>query len=130
MLYYFYLIKSHGKVLDYNTIKLLIESLVFSHLTYALSAWSLSLKQHLVKHLQNRIVCLLYHLHSVICSYLRLLSLCRVATIFRIDCMSIILMYYILSILLLYGRGISLAPTIRFGQLINTRTKYFIHSES
>ena len=44
---------------------LLIESLVFSHLTYAMSVWGSSLKQHLVgrlERLQNRAVRLLFHL--------------------------------------------------------------------
>ena len=45
--------------------KLLIESLVFSHLIYAVSVWGLPLKQHLmtrIEHLQNRAVHLLFHL--------------------------------------------------------------------
>ena len=65
-LYYLYLIKLHGKILIFNVMKLLIESLVFSHLTYAISVWGVSLNQHLVeclKHLQSHSVHLLYHLH-------------------------------------------------------------------
>ena len=37
MSYYLYLIKSHYRVLKFDVMKLLIESLVFSHLTYAMS---------------------------------------------------------------------------------------------
>lgn len=65
MSYYLYLIKSHCKVLKFDIMKLLIESLVFSHLTYAMSVWGSSLKQHLVgrlERLQNRAVRLLFHL--------------------------------------------------------------------
>ena len=45
--------------------KVLVESfkLVFSHLTYVIFVWGLSLKQHLVerlKHLQSHSVCLLF----------------------------------------------------------------------
>ena len=57
--------------------KLLIESLVFSHLSYSISVWGVSLKQHLVKRLerlQNRAVRLLFHLQKfdhVTCYYRR-----------------------------------------------------------
>ena len=53
MSYYLYMIKSHGKVLNFAIMKLLIESLVFSHLTYAICVWGLSLWQHSVKHLKR-----------------------------------------------------------------------------
>ena len=49
MSYYLYLIKTHCKVLKSDVMKLLIESLVFFHLTYAASVWGSSLKKHLVK---------------------------------------------------------------------------------
>ena len=50
-----------------DVMKLLIESLVLSHLTCAMSVWGSSLKQHLIKRLerlQNRAVHLLFHLHK------------------------------------------------------------------
>ena len=53
MSYYLYLIKSHSKVLNFNVMKLLIGSLVLSHLTYAISVWGLSLRQHLVERLKH-----------------------------------------------------------------------------
>ena len=43
MSYYLYLIKTRCKVLKYDV---MIKGLVFSHLTYAMSAWGSSLKQH------------------------------------------------------------------------------------
>ena len=67
MSYYLHLIKTHCKVLKYDVMKLLIESLVFSHLTYGVSVCGSSLKQHLVKRierLQNHAVRLLFHLHK------------------------------------------------------------------
>ena len=127
MSYYLYLIKSHCKVLKFDIMKLLIESLVFSHLTYAMSVWGSSLKQHLVGHLerlQNRAVCLLFHLHKYdhitgyyhcvgwlpLSQLIKYHSLCTMFHQFRCD-----------------GKGIPLEPPIQFGRLTNhhTRTKYF-----
>ena len=39
MAYYLHLIKLHSKVFNHHITKLLIDSLVFSHLNYALSVW-------------------------------------------------------------------------------------------
>ena len=47
------LIKSHCNVLTFDVMKLLIENLVFSHLSYSVSVWGVSLKQHLVKRLER-----------------------------------------------------------------------------
>jgi len=79
MLYYLYLIKSHYNVLKFDVMKLLIESLVFSHLSYSISVWGVSLKQHLEKCLeclQNRAVHLLFHLQKFdhVTSYYRRVS--------------------------------------------------------
>ena len=95
--------------------KLLIERLVFSHLTYAMSVWGSSLKQHLVgrlERLQNRAVRLLFHLrkydhitgyyHRVgwlpLSQLIRYHSLCTMFHQFRCD-----------------GKGIPLEPPIQFG---------------
>jgi len=65
MAYYLHLIKLHSKVFNNHITKLLIDSLVFSHLTYVLSVWGTSIKQQSVQRLvrfQNRAVSLLYKL--------------------------------------------------------------------
>ena len=55
----------------------LVKSLVFSHLSYAIFVWGVSLKQNLAKrleHLQNRAVCLPFCLQKfdhIICYYRR-----------------------------------------------------------
>ena len=51
MLHYLHLIKLHSRVLNHHIMKLLIDSLVFSHLPYALSVWGISIKQQLVQRL-------------------------------------------------------------------------------
>ena len=74
MLYYLYLIKSYCNVLKFDIMKLLIKSLVFSHLSYSIYVWDVS---HLAKHLkrlQNRAVRLLFYLQKfdhVTCCYCR-----------------------------------------------------------
>ena len=42
----------HYRLLSYHIMKLLIESLVFSHFTYTMSVWASSLAQQSVQHLQ------------------------------------------------------------------------------
>ena len=57
---YISLIKSHCNVLKFDVMKLLIESLVFSHLSYSISVWGVSLEHHLSKRLellQNHTCC-------------------------------------------------------------------------
>ena len=57
MAYYFHLISSHKRILSTQLLNLLIDSLVFSHLYYALPVWGPSLTQQLSQcmiHLQNR----------------------------------------------------------------------------
>ena len=126
MSYYLY-----HKVLNFDIMKLLIESLVFSHLTYAISVWGPSLKEHLAKrleHLQNRAVCLLFHLHKfdhIIDSYHRVgwLPLSEL-----IKHHSLCIMFHQFHGC---GRGIPLEPPILFGRLTDyhTRTKdFFSHS--
>ena len=68
MSYYLHLIKLHSRVLNHHIMKLLIDSLVFSHLTYALPVWGTSVKQSLTQRLvrfQNRAVRLLYNLQRM-----------------------------------------------------------------
>ena len=59
MAYYLHLINLHKHCLSPRLIKLLMESLVFSHLSYALPVWGPSLNQRLfqrLEHSQNRVV--------------------------------------------------------------------------
>ena len=103
---------------------------MFSHLTYAMSSWGSSLKQHLAKCLeclQNRAVRLLFHLHKFdhITEYY-----CRVGWLPLPE----LIKYHSLCIIFhqfhCYGRGIPLEPPIQFGRLTDyhTRTKdYFSH---
>ena len=130
MLYYLYLIKTHCKVLKYDVMKLLIESLVFSHFTYAVSVWGSSLKQHLVKRikrLQNCAVHLLFHLHKFdhITEYYRHVGWLPFPELVKYHSLCIIFHQFYC-----YGRGIPLEPLIQFGRLTayHSRTKdYFSH---
>ena len=62
---YLYLITSHKRTLDAQLLKLLIDSLVFSHLYYALPVWGPSLNQQLshILCLQNKAVCFIKKLN-------------------------------------------------------------------
>ena len=67
MSYYLHLIYTNKFVLPDNIIKLLLESLVMSHLIYALPVWGTSLTQQSISRIQrlhNRVVRLLYHLNK------------------------------------------------------------------
>jgi len=63
--YYLHLVSLHMHVLPVLLIKLLVDSLVLSHIQYALPVWGLSLYQHNLQHLQrlqNHGVCLIFSL--------------------------------------------------------------------
>ena len=65
MSYYLYLLNSHRHVLNNNIIKLLLDSLVQSHMYYSLLVWGPSLSLQLssrLKRLQNRAVHLAFSL--------------------------------------------------------------------
>ena len=56
MSYYLYFIRRHKHCLDAGLIKLLLDTLVLSHLRYALPLWGPALSQqslHRLKHVQN-----------------------------------------------------------------------------
>ena len=53
MSYYLYLLSTHRHVIDYNLMKLLLESLVLSHLSYCVTVWGPSLKSILLQRLQG-----------------------------------------------------------------------------
>ena len=132
MSYYLHLIKSHGKVLNYHTTKLLIDSLVFSHLAYALSVWGPSVKQQSVQRLQqsvqrlqrfqNRAIRLLYHLQCfdhVTVHYRSAKWLPFSLVKYHTVCIMFYQYHHD------YGQGIPLEPPIQFGKLskYHTRTK-------
>ena len=67
MAYYLYLIGYYQKVLPDNVIKMLIDSLVASHLVYALSVWGPSLSVgllHRITQLHNRGVRMIFGLRK------------------------------------------------------------------
>ena len=51
MSYYLYLLGSHHHVLDYSLMKMLLESLVLSHLSYSVAVWGPSLGSTLLQRL-------------------------------------------------------------------------------
>ena len=112
MAYYLHLINSHKHCLSSHLLKLLVESLVFSHLSYALPVWGPPLNQQLLQRLertQNRAVRLCKNLskfdyiseHYWSLSWLPLQQLIQ----FR----SAGMMYHQYH----HSRGISLSPSIK-----------------
>ena len=53
MSYYLYLLSTHHHVIDYNLMKMLLESLVLSHLSYCVTVWGPSLGSTLSQRLQR-----------------------------------------------------------------------------
>ena len=53
MSYYLYLLSTHHHVIDYNLMKLLLEYLVLSHLSYCVTVWGPSLRSILLQRLQR-----------------------------------------------------------------------------
>ena len=53
MSYYLYLLGSHRHVIDYNLMKMLLESLVLSHLSYCVTVWGPFLGNTLLQRLQR-----------------------------------------------------------------------------
>ena len=51
--HYLYLLGSHHHVIDYNLMKMLLESLVLSHLSYCVTVWGPSLGSTLLQRLQR-----------------------------------------------------------------------------
>ena len=78
MLYYLYLLSTHRHVIDYNLMKLLLESLVLSHLSYCVTVWGPSLRSILLQQLQRmqnhavRLCCNLWKYDHVLAFYYKL----------------------------------------------------------
>ena len=53
MSYYLYLLSTHHHVIDYNLMKMLLESLVLPHLSYCVTVWGPSLGSILLQRLQR-----------------------------------------------------------------------------
>ena len=122
--HYLYLINSHKLCLNSNLLKLLVESLVLSHLYYALPIWGPPLTRQLsqrLERLQNRAVRLCRSLSkfdhvSEHYSSLKWLPLQQL-----IQFRSVCVMYHQYH----HTRGIPLSPPIKFGHcqsLYHTRT--------
>ena len=122
-----YILLSHI-VMSLNLVmKLLIESLLFFHLSYSISVWGVSLKQHLVKRLerlQNHAVRLLFHLQKFdhVTCYYRRVSWLPFSDLIKYHSMCVMFHQFRGC-----GKGILLKPPIRFGRLTDyhTRTRDF-----
>ena len=121
MSYYLHLINRHRHVLPVYLLTLLMDSLVMSHMQYALSVWGPSLTQNQLlrlQRLQNHAVRLVFSLNKSdhISEYYQELRWLRVSQLiqFRLACV----MYHNAV------RGIMFVPPIQFGNctLYNTRT--------
>jgi len=124
MSYYVHLVNCHKKELPDTIIKLLMNSLVSSHLYYALPVWSPSLLQcHItrIQQLQTRTVRLIYRLHKYdhITEYYNRLRWLKFPQLLHFNSVCSVFHQYQHHL-----RGIPLLPPIQFGNQIcyNTST--------
>ena len=115
MAYYLHLIRCHKHCLSSHLLKLLVESLVFSHLSYALPVWGPPLNQQLLKCLertQNRVVRLCKNLSKFdhVSEHYRSLSWLPLQQLIQFR--SVGMMYHQYH----HSRGISLFPPVKFGR--------------
>jgi len=127
MAYYLHLINLHKHCWSPHLLKLLMESLVFSHLSYALSVWGAWLNQQLRQHLecsQNRTVRLCKNLSRLdhVSGHYR--SLRWLPFQHLIQFWSVGMMYHQYH----HSRGIPLSPPIKFGHCQSVQdTRVFDH---
>ena len=122
MSYYLHLVSLHRRVLPVHLIKLLMDSLVLSHMQYALPVWGPSLYQQDLQHLQrlqNRGVRLIFSLNkfdhmSDFYKQLRWLNFSQLIQ-FRLVC--VMFHQYHKS------KGILLQPPIQFGNITSYHTR-------
>ena len=127
MSYYLHLINCHVKSLPSDIIKMLVESLVFSHCTYALSVWGLAIHQDSlsrISRLQNRAVRMTCNLHKYdrISHHRDNLRWLSISSFIRYRSMLTMFDNYYLE------KGVALEPPILFGVQHSYRTrrpKYF-----
>ena len=115
MAYYLHLLNLHKHCLSPHLLKLLVESLVFSHLSYALSVWGPSLNQQLLQRLersQNRAVRLCRNLSRFdhVSGHYRALRWLPLQQLIQFR--SVGMMYHQYH----HSRGIPLLPPIMFGR--------------
>ena len=127
MSYYLYVINKHRHVLSSDLTKLLIDSLVFSHLNYSLPVWGPSLHQnHLqrLKRMQNRGVRLCRNLKKFdhITEHYRALRWLPLEYLIQYRCLCLMNRQY-------HGyRCIDLCPPLQFGRFhqYGTRVRYIL----
>ena len=123
MSYYLHLINRHRHVLPACLIKLLMDSLVMSHIQYALSVWGPSLTQNQLlrlQRLQNRAVRLVFSLNKYdhISEYYQKLRWLGVSRLIQF-CLACVMYHQYNG-----ARGIMFVPPMQFGNctLYDTRT--------
>ena len=117
MAYYLYLISYHRKVLPVSILKLLTESLVLSHLNYALPVWGPALGHDLLARLvrmHNRAVRVIGGLNKFdhVSSFRRQLNWLPVDSLIQHCCDAMMYRYYTSE----HNNCILLNPPIQFGQ--------------
>ena len=129
MAYYLYLISRHHKVLPMFILKLLVESLVLSHLNYALPVWGPALAHDLLARLvkmHNRAIRVIDGLKKFdhVSSFRRQLNWLSVDSLIQHRCNILMYRYYNSE----HNNCILLNPPIQFGRqsIYLTRTRpYF-----
>ena len=129
MAYYLYLISYHHKALPMSILKLLVESLVLSHLNYALPVWGPSLAHDLLTRLvkmHNRAIRVIGGLRKFdhVSSFRRQLNWLSVDSLIQHRCNAVMYKYFTSD----HNNCILLNPPIQFGRqsIYSTRTRpYF-----
>ena len=120
MAYYLYLISHHHKVLPMSILKLLVESLVLSHLNYVLPVWGLALSHDLLARLvrmHNRAIRVVGGLQKFdhVSSFRRQLNWLTVDSLMQHRC-NYTMMYMYRYYTSEHNNCILLNPPIQFGQ--------------
>ena len=125
MAYYLYLISRHHKVLPMFMLKLLVESLVLSHLNYALPVWGPAFAHYLLARLvkmHNRAIRVIGGLKKFdhVSSFRRQLNWLSVDSLIQHRCNALMYRYYNSE----HNNCILLNPPIQFGRqsIYSTRT--------
>ena len=122
MSYYLHLVSLHRRVLPVRLIKLLMDSLVLSHMQYALPVWGPSLYQHhlqRLQRLQNHAVRLIFSLNKFdnVSDYYRQLQWLNFSQLIRFRLACVMFHQYHKS------KGILLQPPIQFGNITSYHTR-------
>ena len=125
MAYYLYLINYHSKSLPLEILKMLVESLVFSRLTYALPVWGPTIDQNSlsrINRLHNRAVCITRGLHKSehVSSHRQTIGWLSASSLIQQRTLCATLDQYT-------SRSILLNPHIQYGCYHTPDTKYPLH---